>query len=169
MVVKRYGTVLELLIGVTTVAALLAGGALFAFSAFVMPALRSVDAHTAITSMQAINVEAPRSALMLPLVGSALAALVTGLWVSIARPAGWALPLAGCVGVVAAFAVTAIYHVPHNDAFASIDPADATSWSSYEAGWTAWNHVRVGLYLVSAIALAVAAVLPAADSADAAQ
>ena len=72
---KKSEIFLELLLGVPALGALVAGGALFAFSSFVMPALRSVDAHTAITSMQAINVEAPRSALMLPLVGSALTAI----------------------------------------------------------------------------------------------
>src|SRR3546814_2014308 len=65
-------------------------------------ALRSVDAHTAITSMQAINVEAPRSALMLPLVGSALTAIATGIWAAISRPDGWVLAVVGCVGVLAA-------------------------------------------------------------------
>lgn len=77
---KKSEIFLELLLGVTALGALVAGGALFAFSSFVMPALRSVDAHTAITSMQAINVEAPRSALMLPLVGSALTAIAAGIW-----------------------------------------------------------------------------------------
>eukprot|EP01133_Synstelium_polycarpum_P019499 gene19499-23360_t len=131
-----------------------------------MPALRSVDAHTAITSMQAINVEAPRSALMLPLVGSALTAIAAGIWASISRPDGWVLAVVGCVGVLASFAVTAIYHVPRNDAFASVSTTDAAAWASYEAGWTMWNHVRVGLYLLSGIVLAVAAVLPATNAVD---
>lgn len=162
---------LELLLGgVTALGALVAGGALFAFSSFVMPALRSVDAHTAITSMQAINVEAPRSALMLPLVGSALTAIAAGIWASISRPDGWVLAVVGCVGgVLASFAVTASYHVPRNDAFASVSATDAAAWASYEAGWTMWNHVRVGLYLLSGIVLAVAAVLPATNAVDTAQ
>ncbi|NMD60507.1 UNVERIFIED_ORG: putative membrane protein [Nocardia globerula] len=166
---KKSEIFLELLVGVTAFGALVAGGALFAFSAFVMPALRSVDAHTAITSMQAFNVEAPRSALMLPLVGSALTAIAAGIWASISRPDGWVLAVVGCVGVLASFAVTAIYHVPRNDAFASVSGTDAGAWSSYEAGWTIWNHVRVGLYLLSGIVLAVAAVLPATNAVDTAQ
>ncbi len=164
---KKSEIFLELLLGVTALGALVAGGALFAFSSFVMPALRSVDAHTAITSMQAINVEAPRSALMLPLVGSALTAIAAGIWAAISRPDGWVL--VGCVGLLASFAVTVIYHVPRNDAFASVSATDAAAWASYEAGWTMWNHVRVGLYLLSGIVLAVAAVLPATNAVDTAQ
>lgn len=166
---KKEEVVLELLIGLTVFGALLAGGALFAFSSFVMPALRSVDAHSAITSMQAMNVEAPRSALMLPLVGSAVTAIAAAVWASISRPEGWVLALVGCVGVLAAFAVTVIYHVPHNDAFASVGTADEASWTAYAAGWTMWNHVRVGLYLASGIVLAVSAVPPAIRTVDAAQ
>jgi uncharacterized membrane protein len=169
LVVKKSEIILELLVGVTALGALVAGGALFAFSSFVMPALRSVDAQTAIASMQAINLEAPRSALMLPLVGSALTALLAGIWAVISRPNGWVLAVAGCIGVLAAFAVTAIYHVPRNDAFASVSATDAGAWASYEAGWTMWNHVRVGLYLLSGIVLAVAAVLPATNAVDTAQ
>jgi uncharacterized membrane protein len=167
--VKKSEIFLELLLGVTALGALVAGGALFAFSSFVMPALRSVDAHTAITSMQAINVEAPRSALMLPLVGSALTAIAAGIWAAISRPDGWVLAVVGCVGVLVSFAVTAIYHVPRNDAFASVSTTDAAAWASYEVGWTVWNHVRVGLYLLSGIVLAVAAVLPATNAVDTAQ
>jgi len=166
---KKSEVFLELLVGVTALGALVAGGAFFAFFSFVMPALRSVDTHTAIASMQAINVEAPRSALMLPLIGSALTALSAGIWASISRPNGWVLEVVGCVGVLVSFAVTAIYHVPRNDAFASVSATDAAAWASYEAGWTMWNHVRVALYLLSGIVLAVAAVLPATNAVDTAQ
>lgn len=166
---KKSEIFLELLVGVTALGALVAGGALFAFSSFVMPALQSVDAHAAITSMQAINVEAPRSALMLPLVGSALTAIAAGIWAAISRPDGWVLAVVGCIGVLASFAVTAIYHVPRNDAFASVSATDAAAWASYEVGWTVWNHVRVALYLLSGIVLAVAAVLPATNAVDTAQ
>ncbi|PTR29078.1 putative membrane protein [Rhodococcus sp. OK519] len=158
--------VLQSVVGVTAFGAVVAGGALFAFSAVVMPALRSVDARAAIASMEAFNVEAPRSALMLPLVGSALAACVAGIWSSVVRADGWAVTVLGCIGVLAAFAVTVIYHVPRNNAFASTDVADAAAWHRYRTGWSLWNHVRVGLYCASGAVLAVAAVLPATRSAD---
>lgn len=160
--------VFEILVGTTAVAALVAGGALFAFSSFVMPALGSISAHSAIESTQAINVEAPRSALMVPLMGSALVAAVCGVWAVVVRPTGWVPALVGVVLTLAAFAVTAIYHVPRNDAFASVDLADTAAWESYRTGWALWNHVRVGLYFVSGAVLAVAALLPATRSADAA-
>ncbi|MEA1795193.1 anthrone oxygenase family protein [Rhodococcus qingshengii] len=95
--------------------------------------------------------------------------MAAGIWAAISRPDGWVLAVVGCVGVLASFAVTAIYHVPRNDAFASVSTIDAAAWASYEAGWTMWNHVRVGLYLLSGIVLAVAAVLPATNAVDTAQ
>ena len=92
----------------TAVAALLTSGALFAFSTFVMPGFDRLPPGQAVAAMQAVNVEAPRSLLMLPLVGSALGAAAVGL-VALARPGqpGRTWLLAGAVAGVAAFAVPA--------------------------------------------------------------
>lgn len=134
----------------------ISGGVLFAFSALVMPSLRRLPAADAVRAMQAINLQAPRSAIMIPLVGSVLACAIVGAGALVApRAPGRPLLLTGAVVGIAVFAITAAYHVPRNDALASVDPAGpegASAWAAFEPGWTAWNHVRAG-----AAALLVAA------------
>jgi uncharacterized membrane protein len=59
---------------------------------------------------------------------------------------------------VASFAITAIYHIPHNDAFASVvadGPQAAQAWRDYAGPWALWNHAR------AACALAGSAVMVA--------
>jgi uncharacterized membrane protein len=146
----------------TAVASGLTGGSFFAFSSFVMPALRRLPATDAVRAMQAINVEAPRSLLMVPLVGSAVGSVAVAAW-ALSRPsgAGRGLLLAGAAAGVAAFSVTAAYHVPRNTALAGVDGASsavAGAWTGYEPGWTAMNHVRTALALASAALLVAGAV-----------
>jgi uncharacterized membrane protein len=148
----------------TAMGAAVTGGALFAFSSFVMPALDRLPAAQAVAAMQAINVEAPRSLLMVPLVGSAIGGVAVA--VAALLPAGsvfgvgptghrgWLI--VGGVTAVLALAITAVYHVPHNDALARLDPGApdaAREWARYAAGWVRWNHVRSAVALVAAAAL----------------
>ncbi len=130
------------------------GGVLVGFSTVVMPALAALPAGDGLEAMQAINVTAPQGWLMLPLLGSAIGSVVVGGWAVVAgQTAGRWLVLAGAAAGVAAFAVTAGYHVPRNDALARIDPASAqaaAAWAAYQPGWTALNSVRAALALVSA-------------------
>ncbi|RKT79540.1 putative membrane protein [Terracoccus luteus] len=168
---------LQVIALVTAVASGLTGGALFAFSSVVMPALARVPPATALPTMQAVNRVAPRSALMVPLVGSPVGCVVVGVWAAVAADGPTRLLLvAGAVFGVAAFVVTAAYHVPRNDALARVPPdsagatgatgstgeAGATgatgAWESYRPGWTAMNHVRVALALLSAVLLVAGAV-----------
>lgn len=142
-------------------AGLLAGGALLSFSAFVMPALRTLPTPAAVRAMQAINDRAPRSALMLPLLGSAVLGTVTGVLAVAGRlPGDRALLVTGAGLAVAAFAVTAGYHVPRNDALGRVDAAStagSSAWAGYAPGWTSLNHVRVALLLASGTCLVAGA------------
>ena len=131
------------------------GGVLFGFSSFVMPALRRLPAAQAVATMQAFNRTAPR-ALGVPLVVSGPGTAAVAAWV-LSRPdvpsSARSLLVAGAVTAVAAFAITAAYHVPRNN---RLDTVDATTegaaalWSAYEPGWVSMNHVRTALSLVSA-------------------
>ena len=116
------------------------GGVLFGFSSFVMPALRRLPASQAVATMQAMNRTAPR-ALGLPLV--------------VSGPA---------TAAVAAFAITAGYHVPRNNRLDTVDAtsaAAASAWGSFVPGWVSMNHVRTALSLVSScLVLAGAVQLP---------
>lgn len=78
----------------TGAAAGVLGGSMFTFSAFVMPALRRQPHPEGIAAMQAINEMAPRSLLMLPMLGSALGSVVVGAQVLLTGEGG-ALRLAG--------------------------------------------------------------------------
>lgn len=154
-------TTLRLVALVTAVGAGVTGGAMFAFSSFVMPALQRLPAAEAITAMQAINEAAPRSLLMPPLLATGVGSLVVAaMSVRGEDGQGRGLLLAGALAGAATFAITAAYHVPRNNALALLDAHTAVAapaWDTYAAGWTRWNHVRTAAGLASA-ALLVAGV-----------
>lgn len=145
-------------------AGILTGGALFSFSSFVMPALRALDVEPGVQAMQAINAKAPRSTLMVPLLGSAAAGAVVGALALLDRiPGDRALLGSGAALAVAAFATTAAYHVPRNDVLASLapsSPAAAAYWPRYAQTWTRMNHVRVALLLGSGVCLVLGSRAP---------
>lgn len=126
----------------------LSGGALFAFSAFVMPALKRLPAAQGIAAMQSINRLAVTPVFMTALFGTALGCAGLGIWAVRSwgeRPSAWVLA-GGVLYLVGAIGVTIAANVPLNDALALVDPAApeaAGDWSSYVGDWTAWNHVRI--------------------------
>jgi uncharacterized membrane protein len=138
------------------------GGFVFAFSVLVMPALGALPAPNAVAAMQSMNIVAVKCLLMPAMFGTALICLILG-GVSLVR---WGSPgslwlLAGCViYLVGVIGVTAAFNVPMNDALAAVDPASAAAaqlWRDYLPNWTAWNHVRTIMGVISAAALVVAA------------
>jgi uncharacterized membrane protein len=144
----------------TAFGSVVTGGTLFAFSSFVLPGLRRLPAADAVAAMQAINVQAPRSLLMLPLLGSAAGGMVLAVLV-LTRPEtpDRALLIAGALAAVATVVITGVYHVPHNDALARLhpdDPSIVSTWTDYARGWLRWNHVRTLTALGSGIALTLA-------------
>ena len=139
----------------------LVGGVLFGFSSFVMPALRRLPPRDGLVAMQSINRAAPASpAFMLALMGTAVLCVALAVMAIAGRdkPAAPYL-LAGCALYLVAIAITAIYHVPHNDALNLVDaaaPDAGSAWRAFETGWTAWNHVRTVAALGSAVAFVLA-------------
>jgi len=139
----------------------LVAGVLFAFSTFVMPALRRLPDSQGLTAMQAINKAAPSSLLfMTALLGTG--AVCVGLGISaltrLDEPSA-AYELVGCVLYLGCVAITAIYHVPRNDLLALVDPAGTGAgdmWQHYLRGWTAWNHVRTLTAVASSVVLVLA-------------
>ena len=131
------------------------GGVFFGFSTVVMPGLRRLAAPEAVAAMQSMNVVAPRSLLMLPLVVSGAGSLAVAAWAATEAAApgrGWLLAGAGA-GFVC-FAITAAYHVPRNNELATWRPSAPETtdlWQRYLREWTAMNHAR-GLVAVASAA-----------------
>jgi uncharacterized membrane protein len=132
------------------------GGVFLAFSAFVMPALADLPAAQGIAAMTSVNRHAVRPAFMTVMFGSA--ALCVALVVVALRSDGGALLLVGSglylVGVVV---LTAVVHVPANEALAGADPGGPEApreWGGYVRRWTRWNHLRAGAALAAAAAFA---------------
>jgi uncharacterized membrane protein len=141
------------------------GGVFFAFSAFVMPALRAQPSPAGIRSMQSINRTAVHPPLMIALFGTAVLCVALIAWAarSWGRP-GAGLTLAGAVTyLLADIVVTIAANVPRNDALAKVDPdgsSAATAWSNFAGSWTMWNHLRA-IGAIAACVLFVGALMQA--------
>ena len=147
----RRGVIMESWpVGLTFAATLGSGliaGVFFAFSSFVMAALRRRPAAEGMAAMQAINIAAINPAFLGVFLGTAAAGAVLGGFAVMrwSRP-GAAYLLAGaglyCVGT---FLVTMLFNVPLNNALAKATPGEASAeqlWIRYATRWTLWNHVR---------------------------
>lgn len=123
-----------------------AGGALFAFSNFVMPALARIPTGQAVAAMNSINVKAPNPLFMAALFGSSLTGIALAV-AAVADGGSWA-PYAVASAVVfllGTSGMTMAYHVPRNNRLAAMDPESreaAGYWPVYLEEWTRWNHVR---------------------------
>jgi uncharacterized membrane protein len=121
--------------------AALASGALFVFSAFVMPGLGRLSADRAAEAMNSINVTAVTPVFMTALFGSAVLAL--GLAVAALPQLGepWAPYLIGAalLYLLGPIGLTMSYHVPRNNRLAA---EGASYWPTYLYEWTRWNSVR---------------------------
>jgi uncharacterized membrane protein len=146
---------------VTALGCGLVAGVFFAFSSFVMAALKRLPAAEGIAAMQSINVLAVTPVFMTALFGTAAACLGLVVWAVISwgeEPsalvfAGGAIYLVGNIGV------TIACNVPLNNRLATLHPqgADAAGhWTKYVTTWTARNHVRTSAALAAAALLTVA-------------
>jgi len=152
------------LTGFTTIAAVgsgLAGGVFFAFSSFVMPALRRLPSATGISAMQSINKQAPTPVFMTLLFGTAAVSAGLGVHAVMHRDepqAAWLM--AGSLSYLASIVITGAFHVPRNDALMRLEPNASESvhyWTTYLSQWTAGNHVRTVTCAAAATFFTVAA------------
>ena len=146
---------------VTALGCGLVAGVFFAFSTFVMPALKRLPARQGIAAMQSINELAVTPLFMTALFGTAATCVGVAAWALITssdRPlalllAGAGLYLVGNAGVTMAF------NVPFNNRLAALEPQAAGAadvWDDYLTRWTAWNHVRTVTALAAATVLTIA-------------
>ena len=152
---------MTVIIVITAVACGLMGGVFFAFSTFVMKALRALPPAQGMEAMQAINITAVGAPLMLALFGTALGSAVVGVnaLTDPTHPAAW-WSLAGAgLYLLGVLVLTAAYHVPRNNALAATSPTAREAervWSRYLTEWTRWNHFRTISSLAAAAALTIA-------------
>jgi uncharacterized membrane protein len=154
----------NLIFALTGLAALGSGiisGVFFAFSTFVMTALRRISPPAGMAAMQQINV-----AVFNPWFGGVffltpLACLGLGLaalfgWGDLDRRALLAGSLAYLVG---SFGVTMAFNIPRNEALAKVEsdsPAGPAAWARFAPSWTSWNHVRTVASLAAAVLFVIA-------------
>ena len=135
------------------------GGVFFAFSTFVMSALRRLPAAQGIDAMQSINITAVRPPLMLAMLGTTLGCVALVV-VAVVDRSPW-LAAGAAVYLVGAIGVTGAYNVPRNIELAALDPASAGAaarWPAWVREWNAGNHVRT-IAGVAAAALLLRSVL----------
>src|SRR3954470_11148711 len=150
------------ILGTAAVGSATVGGVFFAFSGFVMPALRRLPADGGIRAMQEINRTAVTAPLMTALFGTAAVCAVAAVQALRSPGAGAGWTVAGAAAyLLGAVGVTVGANVPRNDRLASVQVASSTAasvWHDYLGGGAAWTHVRTVGCLAAAAAFAVALV-----------
>jgi uncharacterized membrane protein len=146
---------------ITAIACGLVAGFFFAFSATVMKALARLPAEQGIVAMQSINVVVINPLVMTALFGTALACAVLVVAAFVEWGVAYAayLLVGGLVYLTGVIFLTGGYHVPRNNALATLDPNDPdaeSQWNRYVTTWTAGNHVRTIAPLASATLLTIA-------------
>ncbi len=153
-----------LLLTTATTGAGLIGGIFFAFSNFIMKALRQLPPAQGADAMQKINVTVLNSLFFAVFFGTGFVALIVG----IATPDPWSAAggifsrLGAVLYLLGTIGVTILFNVPLNDRLARTglsDAALAETWSSYLSTWTWWNHVRTIAALLAAASFALAIAL----------
>jgi uncharacterized membrane protein len=154
------GGYVRVLTTIAVVGAGVVGGVFFAFSTFVMPAIRRLPSAEGMASMQSINRAAPTPLFMLALFGTgalSVALIIVTLGKLDEPRMAWVL--VGAVVYLVCIVLTVVYHVPHNNRLDGVDPTapDAVRiWLDYARGWTAWNHVRTLASVGAATCFAIA-------------
>jgi uncharacterized membrane protein len=141
-----------------TIATATIGGVCFAFSSFVMPGLRRLPARHGIAAMNSINARALTPSFLTAFVGTGVlcAALGVAAASSDLDTTAGRLRAAGAVAATAGFVLTRAFHLPRNEALATVDRHSAgadAAWRRYGREWTAGNHARTALYTTAAALL----------------
>jgi uncharacterized membrane protein len=147
-------------VGASAVGSGLLGGVLFAFSSFVMPALRRLAPPEGISAMQSINRQAPTAAFGSLIAATALLASGVGLHAALHRnQPGTRWIGVGTMSIMLGLVITGVYNVPRNDRLAVIDaatPEAARYWATFLTEWVIANHLRTTACVVAAASYTVA-------------
>ena len=132
----------------------LIGGTLFAFSTFIMAALRRLPDAEGVRAMQRINTTVFTPWFMGTFFGTTLLSIAAVVLAFLSEEQSrWAgIATAGAIYVLGVFVVTAAGNVPLNNALDRVDadaPETAEFWSGYLRVWTRWNHLRAAACVAS--------------------
>ncbi len=136
------------------------GGVFFAFSSFVMPALRRLPTEQGLAAMQSINIAVIRPSFLGTFLGTAVLSL-GAIALAVARweePEAALLATGGVLYFVGTFLVTGVCNVPLNNALEKLEASDAHAaedWKSYVRRWTLWNHVRTVAALLATLSFSL--------------
>lgn len=146
-------------LGVAATSAAVFSGAMFVFSAFVMPALGDLAPRDGVLAMQAMNVRAPNSLLLVPMGGVTLGALAVIVMALVGNGPDRPLRIVGAVLALASIVITGVGNIPLNNRLADLDAqvATAADWQGFAGPWLVWNAARALAGLAGAVLLAVAA------------
>ena len=131
------------------------GGAMFAFSAFVMHALDRTPTRSAVEAMQQMNLSAPRAPLVVVMIGTTVLALATA---ALSRSP---LVIAGCAAFLASILITGVSTsraTTRSPTWTPTGPDAAAAWTAYSGSWQRGNHVRAAAALGGALLLMVSLV-----------
>jgi uncharacterized membrane protein len=147
-------TLVTVLLWFAALGCALLGGVYFAFSAFIMRALRDAG-HPGTVAMNSINRVILRSTFMPLFLGTTLASAALAVIGLLNLPDPDAInPIAGGLLYVAGmFGVTMLCNVPLNNALQNVTAESRTGtaiWNDYLRRWTLWNHVRTASCLAAA-------------------
>lgn len=132
-----------------------AGGFYTAFSAVVMPALRSRPATEAVQTMNSINKNAVRPPFMTVFFGTAVASTLVGVGGIAAADVPGFLRTSGAVLYLFGFGLTIARNVPLNSRLATLPVAEAVrQWPGWGRLWTRSNTVRTVASTVGAALMA---------------
>jgi uncharacterized membrane protein len=138
----------------------LIAGVFFAFSSFVMPALRRVPSAHGAAAMQAINVVVINPVFLSVFVGTAVlsAIAIVDAILRWDRPGAIWLLVGSVLYLIGTLGVTMAGNVPLNDRLAKVDAAGTdveAEWAHFLPRWTAWNHVRAVAATLATAAFAI--------------
>lgn len=156
----------QFIFGVTILAALgtaLLAGNFFAFSAYLMKALKGLSAERGIVAMQAITLATKAPVFLVVFFGTAaLCAVLAGVAILHWGAPGSCYLLAGALlYLIGAFLVTMMRHAPLNHQLARTTPDTKDGrdvWKRFQSSWVRWNHIRAITALLACTSLIMALV-----------
>lgn len=142
-------TLFPRLIFVAAIGSGITAGVFFAFSSFVIAALKRISPEQGVAAMNSISVTVINPGFMSAFAGTALLCLLlsaSSLFKWDQEEGRFAL-IASLVYLIGSFGVTVIFNVPLNDRLAK---QGICFWQDYLAAWSMWNHIRTVSAAVSA-------------------